>query len=167
MSKNTIIPQSWRNSLGELREDIVNTVDHWISRLKPGERDAVKKELELEFWQQPLSQLSNLPKIDLNEEVDTIHITAELPGLRKEDLSVQLDGQLLTLSGYKESHREEKRAHALLSECRFGSFSRTITLPCEVDRDRIKAKCRNGVLKLTLPKTEDAKARQIKIQYEN
>ncbi len=164
--KTHIIPESWRESLDDLREDLAHTVDRWLRRLKPEERDKAVKELAPDFWHQPITRFFNQPEIDLEEHDDVITVRAELPGMNKENLEVDLDGRLLTIHGEKEERRDEKRGRTHISERRFGSFTRTIPLPCEVDRAGVKAKYRRGVLKLILPKTEAAKARRIPVTYE-
>lgn len=164
--KAEIIPKSWRESLDDLREDLTHTVNRWLHRLKPEEREAASKELELDFWHQPLTRRFNQPRIDVQEQDDAIVVQAELPGMKKEDIEVDLDGRQLAIYGKKEVSREEKRGRFHVSEMHFGSFSRVIPLPCEVDRSKVNAKYRHGVLRLKLPKTEAAKARRIPVAYE-
>ena len=168
MSKHAIIPQSWRESFSELKEDIGQKVEHWLGRLKPEERREAEQELALsDFWQRPFDFSLGQPRVNLEEDDDTLIVTAEIPGLRKEDLHIDLDGRQLTIYGQKEESIEKKsKGRAHFSELRFGAFTRVLTLPCEVDRDKVKAKYRRGVLKLTLPKTEEAKARRIEVTYE-
>ncbi|MGJ3241710.1 MAG: Hsp20/alpha crystallin family protein [Opitutales bacterium] len=165
--KNQIIPQSWRDSIDELREEIGNTVDRWLSRLKPEERREAETRLDHRLPSFLWNPIDNDPRVNVEEDEDKIRVTAELPGLRKEDLHVEVDDRTLTLSGEKETRHQEKRGRVHLSECSFGSFTRVIPLPCEVNRDGAKAKYRHGVLKLTLPKTETAKARRIEVAYDD
>lgn len=165
--KNQIIPKSWRESLDELREEISNTIERWFNRLKPEDRHEASAILPSDIWRRPLNSIMKEPKIDVEEKADAITVTAELPGIQKEDLQVDLDGRFLTLSGKKETNREEKHGTMHLSECHYGMFTRVISLPSEVDRDHVKAKFRRGVLKLKLPKTGDSKTRKVKILYED
>ena len=164
--KTQIIPKSWRDSLGDLREDLSHTVDRWLGRLKPEERDEAARELQWFDWSKSIDRLFDQPRIDIDEHDDEIVVRAELPGLKKEDIEVDLDGRLLTIYGKREESRERKRGRAHVSEMRFGSVTRTVPLPCEVDRSGVKAKYRHGVLRLTLPKTEESKARRIPVEYE-
>lgn len=168
MSKNSIIPKTWRESFSELKEDIGRNVERWLGRLKPEERSEAVQELSLaDFWQKPLDFAFSQPRVNLDEDDDTITVTAEIPGLRKEDLHIDLDGRQLTIHGQKEESIEnKKKGRAHVSELRFGAFTRMLVLPCEVNREKVKAKYRRGVLKLTMPKTEKAKAQRIEIQYE-
>lgn len=167
--KTQIIPQSWREKLDDLRGDLLRTTDRWLQRLKPEEREEAAREMAKDFWQPSfgrLFDLPDLPKVNVEENDDTIEVVAELPGLKKEDLHVDLDGRRLTIHGETRENREEKRGRSHVSELRFGSFTRVIPLPCEVEREKTKAKYRHGILKLTLPKTEAAKLRRIPVHYE-
>lgn len=166
MSKE-LIPASLRESLKELSEDLSDTVEHWFDKIKPGSTSNTEHEQSSDFWTRHDRWSLDRPNIDIDEDDDTIYVTAELPGLDKKNLNVDLDGRILTLSGEKTSHNEKKHGRSRVSECRYGTFSRSITLPCEVKCDAVKARYRHGVLKLTLPKTEDAKARRIDIDYED
>jgi len=165
--KNQMIPKSWRESIDELREDIGRTVDRWLSRLKPDQRREAETSIGFDLWDQPWSLAGINPRVDVTEDDANVLVTVEIPGLRKEDLSVDLDNRTLTISGHKESRSYEKQGRTHVSECRYGSFIRVIPLPCEVIREKVKAKYRLGVLRLTLPKTESAKARTIDVTYED
>ncbi len=164
---NQLIPQNWKESLSELRQEIGDTVDRWISRLKPEFRKEAKEALAKEddpFWN-PI-RFGGGPRVEMEESDDTIKVVAELPGLAKEDFQVDLDDRYLTIRGEKSGHSERKEGHLHISECSYGAFSRVVPLPCEVDRDKVKAKYKNGELRLVLPKTESAKARRIEIAIE-
>ncbi|MDQ8181962.1 Hsp20/alpha crystallin family protein [Pelagicoccus sp. SDUM812005] len=163
---NQLIPQNWKESLSELREEIGETVDRWISRLKPEQRKEAKDALAKEdpFWN-PI-RFGDGPRVEMEESEDAIKVVAELPGLAKEDFQVDLDDRYLTIRGEKSGRSERKEGHLHISECSYGSFTRVIPLPCEVDRDKAKAKYKHGELRLVLPKTESAKARRIEISVE-
>ena len=167
MKKNAIIPKSWRESFNELKEDVVGSVDQWLSKLKPEERQAAEQELGLDFWPRSLNFALSQPRVNVEVDDDTIIVTAEIPGLHKEDLHIDIDGRQLTISGQKEESIENKKGHSYVSELRYGSFTRILTLPCEIDRDKVNAKYRRGVLKLTLPKSEEAKSRRVEVHYED
>jgi HSP20 family protein len=102
------------------------------------------------------------PAIDFAEDEKAYHLTAELPGLSDKDINLTLTDDMLMLTGEKREEREDKNTH--YSERRFGSFRRAIQLPQHIDRDKIEANFRNGVLNVTLPKTPDAMQRQRKIE---
>ncbi len=103
------------------------------------------------------------PPVDIAEEKDRILITAELPGFQEDQISVQTENGMLTLSGERKFEKEtgDKSYHRI--ERSYGQFVRSFSLPNNVDRERIQAKFVNGLLQVELPKREDAKPRQIKI----
>lgn len=102
------------------------------------------------------------PKTNLYEDGDLFEIRAEVPGLRKEDLKVKIQGNYLEISGTRKSSNPEKYSiHR--TERDITSFSRSFTLPADVDSEKAKAALENGILTLTLPKSEAAKPRQITI----
>ena len=97
------------------------------------------------------------PRTDVSETDDEVLVTAEMPGLEKKDFELNLAGDLLTLKGEKRHEREEKEKGAVHRiERGYGSFQRTIQLPCEVMAEKANADYRNGVLTVTLPKAPSA-----------
>lgn len=109
--------------------------------------------------------LMRAPEADVTETADEIRVAVELPGMRSEDVEVSLEDNLLTISGEKKEEREEEdREHRWhLSERRYGRFSRSFVLPRDVEQDGIRASFENGVLSLTIPKSERARPRRIEI----
>jgi HSP20 family protein len=105
-----------------------------------------------------------LPAVDVMEDKECVRITAELPGVRQEDVRLSLENSLLTIRGEKKSQVEEKRDRAHRVERQYGSFERSFSLPSTVDVERIEARFTDGVLTVTLPKAEKAKPRQIEIK---
>ena len=104
------------------------------------------------------------PAIDFAEDEKAYHLTAELPGMSEKDIDLTLSEDMLTISGEKHDEKEEARKDYHFSERRFGSFRRAVQLPQHIDRDKIEANFKNGVLRVTLPKTPDAMQRQKKIE---
>lgn len=104
------------------------------------------------------------PIIDIEEDKDNIIVKAEIPGIKKEDIKVAVHGNLLSISGERkqESDVKEKTYHRI--ERAYGRFSRTITLPSDVDADKIKASYKDGLLKISLPKPESVKPKQIDVE---
>ncbi|MBZ0156566.1 MAG: Hsp20/alpha crystallin family protein [Alphaproteobacteria bacterium] len=96
------------------------------------------------------------PKVDVVENDKDIKVTAELPGLDEKDIDVSLHKDVLTISGEKREEREDKEKDYYRMERSFGSFSRSIPLPVEVQTDKVEAQFRKGVLTITLPKTAKA-----------
>jgi len=105
-----------------------------------------------------------MPAMDVRENDQHYAVTAELPGMRKDDVHVELDQGLLTIRGEKKSEREEKKEHCRYTERSYGSFSRSFRLPSDADVDRLEASFKDGVLSLTIPRTEQAKPRAIAIK---
>ena len=104
------------------------------------------------------------PAIDVVEEKDRYIIKAELPGLSRDDVNVTLENNYLTIRGEKKHETEEKSANYYHKERAYGSFSRTIELPTTVDAQKINAHFKDGVLQVTLPKSEAAKPKQIEVK---
>lgn len=116
------------------------------------------------FWRGEEGFGLSVPAVDVAEDEKAYHITAELPGLSEKDIEVNLSGDVLTISGEKRDEREEKEKSYHFSERRYGSFRRSFALPQGVERDKVEATFKNGVLSLTLPKTPDAMQQQKKIE---
>ncbi len=103
------------------------------------------------------------PSVDIYENKDEIVIDAELPGINQKDISVTVTDNVLTIKGEKKQEKEVKEENYHRVERSYGSFSRSFTLPVGVKADHIKAGYKDGVLKITLPKAEEAKPKQISI----
>ncbi len=102
--------------------------------------------------------------IDLSESSETVDLSIDLPGIDPNDVDLRLSGTMLTISGKRIlEHDEEGRAYHRV-ERRSGSFSRTVTLPCAVVEEKVKADYRDGVLSVRLPKSEESIGRKIKIK---
>lgn len=104
-----------------------------------------------------------LPKVDVIDRAEEVLVKAEIPGVKKEDLNISITGNTLTIKG--ETSREEKEEKGDFYRCEIsrGSFSRSVALPAEVDSSAAKATFKDGVLELTLPKTPEAKRKNINI----
>ncbi len=92
------------------------------------------------------------PKIDISDDEKNVYVEAELPGLKKEDIKITLQDNILTLKGEKNKVEEKKEKNYYRSERSYGSFQRSFTLPVEVDSEKVNAKYENGTLILTLEK---------------
>jgi HSP20 family protein len=104
------------------------------------------------------------PSVDISETKDKLVINAELPGLDATDVNVSISGDLLTIKGEKKKEEEEKDEHHHYMGRYYGSFKRSFQLPVNVKTDKIEAAFDKGVLKVTLPKTEEAKKKEIEIK---
>lgn len=103
------------------------------------------------------------PAVDIVEKDKAYEITAELPGLDEKNIEIKYAGGVLTIRGEKEESKEERTKAFYLSERRFGSFNRAFSLPPGIDADRIAATFSKGVLTITLPKANNARASEKKI----
>jgi len=103
------------------------------------------------------------PNVDVSETKDEIVVTAEMPGMKKEDIKLSVQDNVITLSGEKKSEEEKKDANFYRLERNFGSFCRSFTLPTPVEADKVKASFKDGILKVTLPKSEKVKPKEIPI----
>ncbi len=109
---------------------------------------------------------NNLPAVNISENKDDYKIELAAPGLNKNDFKINLEDDVLTISSEKEENTEEKDEQVMRREFNYSKFSRSFTLPETVDVDKIKASFKDGVLKLVLPKMDEAKvkpAKEIKI----
>ena len=107
-----------------------------------------------------------VPAVDLYEGKEEVVLKAEVPGLSKEDIKIDLTDSMVTISGEKKKEEEVKEEAYTYSERSYGSFSRSLQLPCAVKADKVKATFKNGILEVKLPKTEDAKKRHITVKIE-
>ena len=104
------------------------------------------------------------PAVDVKESDEEIEVSAELPGLDKENIDVSATDGVLTLKGEKKYEKESEDEDVHRTERAYGSFSRAFTLPAEVKADEISAEYKDGVLTVKLPKAEAAKARRIEVK---
>ncbi len=119
-----------------------------------GGRTEREDEMQLAAW---------APPVDIAEEKDRILITAELPGFKENEIEIQTENGMLTLRGERKFEKETDGTSYHRVERSYGQFVRSFSLPNNVDREKIKATFRDGLLKVDLPKREDAKPRTIKI----
>ncbi len=117
------------------------------------------------WWPSQAVGLS-IPAVDLYEEKDEIVAKTELPGVAKEDIQVNITDHMLTIKGEKKREEETKEKNFYRSERSYGAFSRSIELPSEIHAEKARASFKNGVLELHLPKTEEAKKKEVKVKVE-
>ena len=115
------------------------------------------------FWGWPVEKNKhNFPACDFHEDKDHFFMSFDLPGLKKEDITINYENRLLTVSGTrKEEYQNEK---SRFMEKFYGSFNRSFTLPSSIDEEKISAHFENGVLELVLSKTQKSKGREIPVQ---
>lgn len=103
------------------------------------------------------------PVVDIAEDDNSYVITAELPGLKKEDIKVGVQNDVLTISGERKYEKEEKDKKFHRVERAYGSFSRRFTIPENSDGEKVSAEFKDGILQVHLPKTETVKPKQIEV----
>jgi HSP20 family protein len=112
---------------------------------------------------EPSATTSWSPAVDIYETDNEIMVQAELPGIDRKDIALQLENNVLTLKGDRRFEKETNQENYHRIERSYGGFSRAFTIPTIVDEDKIRADYRDGILKIALPKKEQVKAKQIKI----
>lgn len=152
-------------------------------RSNESERGVARWEPSRDFFRDPFDRLFRLagfddgftraaaagaaPCIDIDEDDDSYEITAEVPGMKPEDVHVELNQNVLTISGEKRmgyGEKETPQKRSRWSERSYGRFTRSFTLPRDADSDRLAARFANGVLTITVPKSEESKPRTIDVK---
>lgn len=146
-----LIPWREKHPLAELRDEIDNIFSNFFGR---------GKDADIERWE---GMGFRSPAVDMEETDKDIIIKAEMPGLDPKDFQISLTENTLTIKGEKREEQEEKKRNYHMVERRYGSFYRSIALPCSVEGDKVDAKYNKGVLEVTLPKAEPSKAKKISV----
>ena len=148
-----VLPTLWRTSRPSMWDDMLNVrrdFDRVVDRFFTGSAAPVNA------W---------MPRVDVRETEEDIVVSAELPGMTKDDVQVTVENGVLTISGEKKQEREEKKegGYHVTERC-YGKFERAFALPRSVDQENVKAKFENGVLDVTLAKIPAAKPRLIPVK---
>lgn len=104
------------------------------------------------------------PTFNFYEKDGKYHLIADLPGVKRDEISVNVEDNIITVSGKRESEKEEEKANYYFKESTYGSFSRSLRLPTEVEEDGVEASFKDGVLKVEMKPKESAKVRKIEIK---
>ncbi|MFH1593815.1 MAG: Hsp20/alpha crystallin family protein [Candidatus Omnitrophota bacterium] len=113
-----------------------------------------------------LGEIQRSPALDIYEKEKNVIVKAEIPGLKPEEMKLSVDGDLLVISGDKKLEKEVTKDNCYLLEHSYGKFQRTVRLPGYVKAEGAKATYKNGILKVELPKDEDQRQKEIKIDLE-
>jgi len=114
-----------------------------------------------------LGRTFRVPAVNITENKDEYNVSLAVPGMKKDDFKIDVNGNMLTISCEKDETKEEKDKKYTRKEYSYTSFSRSFTLPEEINQEKIEAKYEDGVLKLSLPRKEEAKkatAKQISVK---
>ena len=109
--------------------------------------------MDLPAW----GRTMNVPAVNIEDTADAYKLSLAVPGLKKSDFNIDVEGDMITISSEKEESKEEKDSRYTRKEYSYSSFSRSFTLPEEVNQEKIEANYQDGVLHVTLPKKEEAK----------
>ena len=136
------------------------------ARRLPWGTDTLFDRLLSDFWGagQPMTPGMGGAPLDIIELDDSIRVCIEVPGIDPDGLEISLTGQVLTLAAEKRDEYDADGSHRAYSERRYGSFRRSIELPCPVDADKVTAEHKNGVVTITLQKSDAARPRRIQIR---
>ena len=107
-----------------------------------------------------------IPAVDIYEEGNDYVLKAELPGLKKEDIDITVNDGTITISGEKSQKEEIKRKDYCLWERSYGSFTRRLAIPGEIQRNKVTSKYVDGVLEIRMPKSEEAKNKEVKLKVQ-
>jgi HSP20 family protein len=136
-----------RDPFAQLRQNIDEMFDRFLGNWTGG----------MNLADRPFGSFGSfMPEIDVTDTGKEVRIVADLPGMEQKDINVSfLDGSI-AIKGEKRQEHEEEKGDVYRCERQYGAFERTIPLPGEVDPDKVRASFKNGVLKITLPKTKEA-----------
>jgi len=153
-----LVPVSLKSGISDLRDRMMRLFDEWLPESVAGARSE-EMLTPSTFWRSLAG-----PAVDITDRAEDIVVKAELPGLDKDDFTIEVEADRLVLRGEKKAEKEQKEGTCVIREARYGSFYRAIPLPATVDRDKAEAAYKHGVLTVTLPKTADAKSRRVKVK---
>ncbi len=102
-------------------------------------------------------RVMNVPAVNISEQKDNYLVSLAVPGMKKEDFKIDVDGNMLTISSEQQENKEEKDKKFTRREYSYSSFSRSFTLPEEINKEKIEARYEDGVLKISLPRREEVK----------
>lgn len=153
-----LVPVTVKSGLGDLRDRVMRLFDEWLPDTRTGAREETALSPET-FWRNLTG-----PAVDITDRAEDIVVKAELPGLDKNDFTIEVESDRLILRGEKKAEKEQKEGTCLIREAHYGSFYRAVPLPAPVDRDKAEATYKHGVLTVTLPKTADAKSRRVTVK---
>jgi len=115
-------------------------------------------------WDRPFFGRGRCPAIDIADNEDAVVVKAEVPGCKADDIDISVHGNMLTIAGEKKQAEEKKEKGYYHIERSYGSFRRDLNLPADVDPTKVEAVCKDGILTITLPKVEKAKAIKVKVK---
>jgi len=159
-----LVPENWQQTLGDLRDNIHGAIDRWLRRSTPevgsGQSEAMYRDGT--FWQPSLPFRGTLG-FNIGETDDELIVTTDVPELKRADYTVEIFGERLVVRG-EQKQWSERDSHDGDTRRGYGAFIRILPLPRAVDAEHAQAHYKNGVLRVTLPKTAWAETRRVKVQ---
>ncbi|MBI1388885.1 MAG: Hsp20 family protein [bacterium] len=153
-----LVPSRWHNPAEEFARDMDRFFSNWMRDDMRG-RDPLRGD----FFA-PFRRIESGVAVDVSETDNEVHVRAEVPGMDKDHIHIEIAGDRLTLRGDKrQEHKHDERGIHVL-ECSYGTFQRIIPLPVEVESETANATYKDGVLEITLPKAEHAKPRAVEVK---
>ena len=104
------------------------------------------------------------PPVNISEDIDNLYLTAELPGIKSKDIEINVEKDNIQIKGERKIEKETKDAHYHRCERESGSFYKKIKLPIQIENEKVEASLENGVLKITMPKSGEAKPKKIEVK---
>lgn len=147
------IPVRGPGAIGSLRNEVNSLFDRFAGRDR--QASVLGDPLDLLEW--PLARTGGFAHTDLSEKDDAYELQVDLPGMDKDDVAVDYDNGVITISGERTDAHEDQRKGYYVSERSYGSFRRSFRIPDDVRHDDIEARFDNGVLTVNLPKSEEAR----------
>ncbi len=136
-----------------------------LVRWRPGTGMPVYNDyLGLKRWEMDLENFDWTPRINVEELEDRFEITAEVPGIKKEDIDIEVRDNVLTIKGERKLEKEKDDTNYHICERSYGTFQRAFTLPENVTTDNIEAEYTDGILRLAIPRAAPEKPKEIKIE---
>jgi HSP20 family protein len=152
------------------------TLSHWrpfhgLKRWQPsGEIDTFRKEMDSLFetffsgFGQERDGLAFVPSAEIDETDTEFHLKLEVPGMSADDLEIEVTDDAVAIAGERKSETESKDGDMLRSEFYYGKFERYVPLPSQIQRDNVVAEYKDGILNLTLPKSEEQREKSVKVK---
>ncbi len=150
----SIVRWSPMKEIEEMRRDMERLFEEFFEPVRRRRR----------YWGRTTEEGVIVPNIELYDRKGEIVVRAEIPGVDKKDIDLTITENALTIKGEVKRQEEVKEEDFYAAEIRYGSFSRTIPLPVEVDSEQARATYKNGILEIVLPKKEEAKPKEIKVE---
>jgi HSP20 family protein len=168
MSLEQLIPWNWGKNGESLRRDSENPFAEFHKEMNRLFDNFSDNMFSLSPMRKSLPEISAAyPKMDVSETDKEFKISAELPGMDEKDIDVSVSNEVLTIKGEKKAEKEEKKPNYYRMERSYGTFQRSIPLPIEVEKDKVQASFKKGVLNIILPKSEKAVKESKKIEIKS